>query len=67
MLAAATATRHPFWPGVGFEALDEAEDDVDDEAVDDAEPRVEFTTGGLNKGFLSCGITVFNEKLNLDI
>ena len=66
MLAAATATSHPFWPGVGFEALDEAEEEVD-EVPEEAEPKVGFATGGLNKGFLSCGITVFNEKLNLDI
>ena len=60
MLEVATATSNSFWPEVDFETSDEAEDEV-------AEVPEEFATGGDDKAFFLCGITVFDEKLNLVI
>ena len=60
MLEVATATSNSFWPEVDFETSDEAEDEV-------AEVPEEFATGGDDKAFFLCGITVFDEKLNLEI
>ena len=61
MLEVATATSNSFWPEVDFETSDEAEDEVAEV------PDEEFATGGDDKAFFLCGITVFDEKLNLVI
>jgi len=66
VLEVATAASNSFWPEVDFETSDEAEDEV----AEVAEVHEEFATGGDDhgdKGFFLCGITVFDEKLNLEI